>query len=529
MYTKFYDEFTGKTNGKYKMLKLSGAKYEKALNMLTVNFVISAFEVQNFTDEQKSEVKNIISQIFPGVDVTVTYTRTYADNFVVMNKILEFLNKNNQMLFRSVKEDNTVIRIDDEEIHITFKLDTPLYKMFNSGTLAEDLSDYLDCHFTQTISLRSEETISDSENDVFDFTVSNTASTDMSSLRLISVDMGDKMMTRGRVEGISQMPGYISDVKSESPVCVLCGKVSNVSKRFYSNKKYKPDDKKSGPEKLPLIRFMIDDTTGKMECTCFPRQDDAEALETMLNTTPEVVCTGEVSRYNGSLSMTASAVFACKIDYESINTSKGKPAPREYTTVFPENYISMTQQSLIDDNSDKISSFLIGKSLVIFDLETTSKFPESADIIQISALKVVDGIEKQTFTSFVKPPMSIPPEIVELTGINDDLVANAPKISEVMPDFYKFADGSILVGHNVIGYDFPIINRIAADMGYKFNNDLLDTLILSRTYLTEMSNHKLTTLSKNLKLEHENAHRADADVLATWGVLKEIARRMDLS
>lgn len=528
MYTKFFDEFIKITDGKYPMLKLSGAKYVRAKNLLNVNFIISAFEIQQFSEAQKSDVLNCVQKIFPGVDVEITYTRTYADNTVVKNKILEFLNRNNQMLFRSVNDENTVINVSDNDVIVTFKLDTPVYKLLNSGTLVTDLTDFLDKSFNQTISIRSEECVSDTDDlDDMDFMPNTTANIDVSNLRLIKIDVGERAMSKAKVGGISQMPSYIADVKAESKNCVLCGKVSNVSKRFYNNKKFKPDDKKSGPEKLPLLKFMIDDSTGKIECTCFPRADEADDLEAMLATTPEIVCTGEVSRYNGSLSMTASAVFACKIDFSSINTAISKPVPSHYNFVYPENYVSMTQQSLIDDGTGKISNYLIGKTFVIFDLETTSKFTDSADIIQISALKVADGVEQQTFTTFVKPPKSIPEEITELTGIDDAMVANAPKIADVLPDFFKFTRGATLVGHNIIGYDFPIIARFAEPMGYIFDNDLLDTLVLSRKYLTEMSNHKLTTLSKALKIEHENAHRADADVLATWGVLKEIARRME--
>ncbi len=528
MYTKFFEEFTKATEGKYPMLKLCGAKYIRSKNLLNVNFIISAFEIQQFSDEQKADVLNAVQSLFPGIDVAVSYTRTYADNAVVKNKILEFLNKNNQMLFRSINDENTVLNISDDLIDITFKLDTPIYKMFETGTLCEDMADFLDKSFNQTISIGAEECVSELQDDDFEFITSGSAVADVSGLRLIRIDVGEKAMSRSKVDGVSQMPGYIADVKSEAKNCVLCGKISNISKRFYNNKKYNPDDKKSGPEKLPMIKFMIDDSTGKMDCTCFPRQDDADDLETMLNTTPEVVCTGDISRYNGALSMTASAVFACSIDYNSINTSVGKPVPSHYNFVYPQNYVSMSQQSLIDDGADKISEYLIGKTYVIFDLETTSKFPDTADIIQLSALKVIDGVEKQTFTTFVKPPKSIPAEITELTGIDDDMVAAAPKIADVLPDFYKFANGAILAGHNIIGYDYPIIARFAEPMGYKFNNDLLDTLILSRKYLTEMSNHKLTTLSKALKIDHENAHRSDADVLATWGVLKEVAKRIDL-
>lgn len=528
MYTKFFDEFVRATDGKFPMLKLSGAKYSRGKNLLSVNFIISAFEIQQFSDVQRSEVLNAVKSLFPGIDVEIVYTRTYADASVVKNKILEFLNKNNQMLFRSITDDTLVMDIDEGHITVTFKLDTPIYKMFASGTISEDLTEYLDKTFNQSVSIRSEECVSLNSDGDFDFiSPSSSASADIASLRLIKIDVGEKAMSRGKIDGVSQMPSYITDVKNESKNCVLCGKVSNVSKRLYNNKKYNPNDKKTGPEKLPLIKFMIDDSTGKMDCTCFPRTDVADDLEAMLNTTPEVVCTGDISRYNGTFSMTTSAVFACKIDYGSINTAVSKPVPASYTSVFPESFKSMTQQSLIDTAEEKISSYLLGKSFVVFDLETTSKFPESADIIQLSALKIVDGVEKQVFTTFVKPPKSIPAEITELTTIDDSMVANAPKIADVLPDFYKFAYGSILVGHNIIGYDYPIIQRFSEPMGYVFNNELLDTLILSRKYLTEMTNHKLTTLSKSLKIEHENAHRADADVLATWGVLKEIAKRID--
>lgn len=527
MYTKFYDEFTKATDGKFKVLKLSGAKYLRAKNLLTVNFIISAFEIQDFGDEKKAEVLKNVQKLFPGVDVEIVYTRTYADAGVVKNKILEFLNKNNQMLFRSISEENTVINVTDEDIIVTFKLDTAIYKLLLSGSLIADMTDFLERTFNQNISIRSEECVSGSSADDFDFMPSTSANIDASNLRLIKIDIGDRAMSKSKVGGISQMPSYITDVKGESKTCVLCGKVSNVSKRFYGNKRYDPNDKKSGPEKLPLIKFMIDDSTGKMDCTCFPRADEADDLETVLNTTPEVVCSGEISRYNGALSMTASAVFACKIDYSSINTAMSKSVPSHYNAVHPQNYVSMSQESLIDDGREKTGKYLLGKNFVIFDLETTSKFPDTAEIIQLSALRVENGIEKLTFNTFVKPTVSIPAEITELTGIDDSMVADAPKISEVLPDFFKFSRGATLVGHNVIGYDYPIIARFAEPMGYVFDNDVVDTLVLSRKYLPEMSNHKLTTLSKSLKIEHENAHRADADVLATWEVLKEIARRMD--
>ena len=271
----------------------------------------------------------------------------------------------------------------------------------------------------------------------------------ISDLRLVSVQTGDKLFAKGKIAGITNMPNYIDDVKTESGSCVLCGKISNVSQRGYRNKKFNPDDPKTGPELLPLIKFILDDTTGKIEVTCFPRPEDAETLLGNLEEHKQVICSGSVSKFKDALSLTASAIFECEIDFDSINRFSAKPVPDNYTCVYPQNCVSIRQQSFIDADGDEVNDYFKGKTFVIFDLETTDKFPELAHIIQLAALKVVDGVEKQTFNTFVKPPVAIPAEITELTGITDDDVANAPKIEEVIPDFYKFCQGATLVGHNL--------------------------------------------------------------------------------
>ena len=67
MQTKFYDEFVSATNGKFPMLKLNGAAFDKKNNALTVRFNISAFDVTDFSDESKAEVLRAVVAIFPGI------------------------------------------------------------------------------------------------------------------------------------------------------------------------------------------------------------------------------------------------------------------------------------------------------------------------------------------------------------------------------------------------------------------------------------------------------------------------------
>ena len=109
MTTKFFEEFTVRSKGEFPMLKLNSATYYKDKRELVVKFIISAFEVRSFDEESKKKVLSVVEQMFAGVDVSVQYIRTYADNNVVKNKVLEFFNRNNQMIFR---------RINDETLQI---------------------------------------------------------------------------------------------------------------------------------------------------------------------------------------------------------------------------------------------------------------------------------------------------------------------------------------------------------------------------------------------------------------------------
>jgi len=468
MDTKFTEEFKRITDGAYPMLKLNGATYDKKNNLLTVRFIISAFEIQNFNDDKREDVLNAVKNLFPGIGVDVQYIRTYADKSVVKNKILEFFNNSNQMLFANLdNEDNLSITVDSEDIIIAVKLKSPLMMMFNAGDIKDNLINMLDRAFNYNIVLSAEEIPDDEEDSELGFVFDTKSTSVIGDLRLIDVETGRKVYSKGKINGISQLPNYIIDIKNESDSAVLCGKVSNVSRRTYKNKKYNPDDAKSGPEELPMIRFMLDDSTGKMDTVCFPRPDDADTVEQMLNGTYAedengsdsanvnrtkdgcVICSGRVSKFRDALSFTANSVFECEINFDSIHLTSVKPVPDRYTEVFPKNVVSMHQQSLIDGDKPTVNPYFENKTFVIYDLETTDRYPESAHVIQIAALKVVDGVEKQTFETFVKPPIAIPDEITELTHIGESDVENAPTIEQVMPDFFKFTRGAILVGHNL--------------------------------------------------------------------------------
>lgn len=518
---KFVEEFVKATNGKFPELKYNSAIYYKDVNELCVRFIISAFKLKDFDDKKKQEVQSVLDGLFNGVKVSVQYIKTYADAGVVSNKILEYLNKNYQLIFRRVKDDTMKVTVD-EQISVKFFFDAATIKMLESGNFCDDLEDLLERSFSEPSKVSLVETEIKDE----DFSMPDTAVKRTDSLRLVNVRPLSKLYARGKIESISQLPNYIVDVKGEGDGIILCGRVSNVAKLTYNNKKYDPNDKKSGPEKKPLVRFSLNDTTGSIDSVIFPSVEESKPLEA-LKDGDEVICLGRVttSQHTGGLSYMLNAIFRCEIDFSSIHTVIQKPAPSEYRTIFPEKYTGMSElRAFVDDDEKKLEKFFKGKTVVVFDLETTSKFAASTEIIEIGAIKLVDGVENETFTALVKPSEPIPRDATEINHITNEMVKDAPSIDRVLPDFFKFTEGAILAGHNIENFDFPIIKRVGNSLGYYFDNELIDTLVLARRYMSGRSNFRLESIAKDMKFRHTEAHRALSDVEANVDLLRELVR-----
>ena len=152
---------------------------------------------------------------------------------------------------------------------------------------------------------------------------------------------------------------------------------------------------------------------------------------------------------------------------------------------------------------------------IVFDIETTGLSNRSDRITEIGAVLVKNGETLATFNRLVNPEIPIPEEIVELTGISDDMVKDAPLISEVLPEFLEFAGDRLLIAHNA-DFDTGFIRHAAEELGLPFNNSYLDTVAMSRFVNPELKRHKLNLLADYFELGNFNHHRAsdDAEMLA---------------
>ena len=153
-------------------------------------------------------------------------------------------------------------------------------------------------------------------------------------------------------------------------------------------------------------------------------------------------------------------------------------------------------------------------TFVVFDLETTGFSPSKNQIIEIGAVKVVNGSITERFSTFVNPKVPIPYEIEQLTHITDDMVLDAPMIHEILPQFMEFCQNAVMVAHNA-DFDMSFIRHNCDLLGLECEKTVLDTVALARVLLPSLNRFKLNTIAKALNISLENHHRAVDDAACT--------------
>ena len=165
----------------------------------------------------------------------------------------------------------------------------------------------------------------------------------------------------------------------------------------------------------------------------------------------------------------------------------------------------------------------LSDSYVVFDIETTGFSSSRNRIIEIGAVRVVNGNITDKFSTFVNPDVPIPFEIEQLTGINDNMVLPYPKIDEILPQFLEFCGDSVLVAHNA-SFDVGFIAYNAARLNIAFDPTVIDTVALARLLLPKLNRYKLDTVAKALNISLENHHRAVDDAGCTAEIFVAFVR-----
>ena len=160
----------------------------------------------------------------------------------------------------------------------------------------------------------------------------------------------------------------------------------------------------------------------------------------------------------------------------------------------------------------------------IIDIETTGQSVKAGKITEI-AIYVHNGTEiVDSFSSLVNPECDIPYFITELTGIDNPMVANAPKFYEIAKKIVDLTAGNIFIAHNV-SFDYRFIQEEFRRLGYEYKRKTMCTVKMSRKYLPGHKSYSLGKICDDLNIQIDGRHRAAGDALATVKLFEMILER----
>ena len=477
---------------------------------------------KTYTVREETEARTISESFLPsGFSAQMNITKRVPDAEILKTKIHDYICLKFPSAGAFLERDGIEVEMLQSGAHFFVDIASGEEYLFSSGKILDDVSAYLQSGYCGTFygNVRVVEKKA-RDTELLEELPESTEENEVTEIRRFPI------CDFAKLDGADSIPKtavYTADYLSEEGVFAVCGTIN-----FIEEKKYVKHSEKTG-EDVEKSRFSItiSDGSGMLRTTYFPKKATVEKVRA-LKIGDTIVIIGQNEEYNGYRSFQAS-----KINYGNPPVGfepekrKGKPVPKFYHTVQPEPYIDYTQAGLFDDMNKPDD--LKKNTFVVFDLETTGLNNNPAmgkmdKIIEIGAVKIVNGELKERFASFVANNERLSGEIVRLTGITDEMLVGAPEIDKVIADFYKFVDGAYLVGHNVT-FDYRFVHYYGEQNGYMFENRQFDTMTLAQELLRGLlPNYKLNSLADYYGFTF-NHHRAFDDACVTAKIFIELIKK----
>ena len=547
--SKELDEYLNDKTGGVFDFKLKSAKLSKTAGLCFVEMFYKDGMI--LSPEKRKECEEILKEVMPaGFSYSFKFIKNFLTKEALCAKVKEYFAKNHPAITYEIVD----VNCENKSVCVTFEERQEDY--VRAKKIVENLKAFLKESFFDDFTV---ETKKIETKEVSDLPFESMVVEDTPLVANRTIEVSNEECVVGDLK--DNLAFYIKDKKTPGEEVVFCGNLEFIREHSYTPKKKPKDDQKedkkqeaeekkeeskpaeNGETAQPqegensekaeeenknerkFFKFSLKDFSGNVSCVFFANKNNYEPMTTLVQGEPLIVSGRlEEDKFSGGVSLRVKNISRCTLPEKFEEEIVWKSEPKEYRYVFPEPLVYYSQTDLFSMGEEKpVHEYFKGKEIVVFDLETTGlNVAEGEKIIEIGAVKMVDGKFTDKFMCMVDPQMKIPEKIVSLTGIRDEDVAGAHTYDEVLADFYKFTRGCILSGYNV-KFDYGFLSYYGKKCGYNFDNPLLDVYELAQKGVHGTKNLKLGTVAEKLGVVLDNAHRAVYDALAAAEVLQKLA------
>lgn len=499
-----------KFEDKFSYLKLLEVVYNTALNTCTISFLYPEKTCAISKEDKMSLTSFLTDELNLNAKLVVKFHKSYLEQSLIQSAVYDYFKKFKASLASVISLKNIDVAVGEFGIDITVALPEKVLESLAVDVLEVDLKKYLNSRFIADFFCKFEAC----ENLDFDAIEKKIQESFLARAKAVKPINRYKVFDVFKLIGneITPEPEFMANIRESKSSVILAGRIQNFAKKTYKRMRKEVEVEKT------YYKFTLHEENRYIQMVYFCPKNNITKMDKLVDGT-DVLVIADIKKENNSFSGYIRSLSLCQINEVVRKHSKEKI--NKYRIVYPQKYEVLSQGNIFEVDK-KFDSNISNNTFVVFDVETTGLDAETCEIIEIGAVKVSGGRIIEKFQTLVKPRKPISSLITEITGITNEMVADAPKIEGVIKDFYLFTKNTILAGYNV-GFDVRFIQNAGKEFGIKFENEVQDVMVLARQKV-QCKNYKLLTVVKALNLTLDNAHRAFFDALATAEVLLELSK-----
>lgn len=520
MYKKFIEFIEEKINIK-NLVKVEDVTFSTSFNKLSVVLIYDENKKEIFTEKIESIEQAIKQYAGENIEVDIIYKKSFLDAEYLKVLLKKYISNLDNSLIKNISENNIKIEKENDNFNIEIFINvSESFKNFYNSLFDKFVSK-LQTNFFYKFNIVINYSNYEVKQEFIDNYLENLNTSPVLNFNqekeYLKVELNDVLYG----DKIKDVPVNISKIQTPSNYIITCGYCYNIQKKLFKKEKKSKD--KDVITEIEGVRytFKLKYKNNNISCVYFPKINEKDK-EFLLKENTCICIDGRVDEFMNNLTLRVKNINICNIIEEDETPKIFLPIPKNYTKILPEPFISQEQSDFFTYMENKpINEVIRQNKFVVFDVETTGLNSEEDSIIEISAIKIENGIMIESFNTFINPEKEIPEEIIKLTNITNQMVKDAPKDYEMIGDFLKFSDNCILVAYNA-PFDMGFLHKLAYKCHYKINNNVDDALVLARQKILGLKNYKLKTVAEYLNVSLVGAHRAINDTLATAKVYMKL-------